>query len=130
MTRTPKVATSWPMMINFGLLAAFWGMLFWQLSYEWSRNEQYSYGLFVPFLGVYLLHLRWEDRPVPRPPAGRLSTLLPGLAIGLAVLALYPIKIIFEANADWRLNLWAQALMTFGLSMLSFRVMRGEEVHA
>jgi len=118
MTRTPKVATSWPMMINFGLLAAFWGMLFWQLSYEWSRNEQYSYGLFVPFLGVYLLHLRWEDRPVPRPPAGRLSTLLPGLAIGLAVLALYPIKIIFEANADWRLNLWAQALMTFGLSLL------------
>src|SRR5213595_3278749 len=44
-------------------IAALWFILFWQLSGEWSINEQYSYGWFVPFFALYLFWLRWEDRP-------------------------------------------------------------------
>jgi len=36
-------------------------MLCRQLSYEWSSNEQYSYGWFVPFFAGFLFWLSWED---------------------------------------------------------------------
>ena len=35
------------------------------LSAEWTYNEQYNYGWFVPFFALYLFWLRWEDRPQP-----------------------------------------------------------------
>src|SRR5205823_3058179 len=40
-----------------------WAVLFRHLSSEWSLNEQYSYGWFVPIFAAYLFWLRWEDRP-------------------------------------------------------------------
>lgn len=50
-------------LIFLGLL---WFVLCRHLSSEWSLNEQYSYGWFVPFFAAYLFWLRFEDRP----PAG------------------------------------------------------------
>src|SRR6478609_5832639 len=49
----------------FGGLALFalWFVLCRQLSGEWSGNEQYSYGWFVPFFAAFLFWLRWEERP-------------------------------------------------------------------
>ena len=44
-------------------LFALWFVLCRQLSGEWSVNEQYSYGWFVPFFAAFLFWLRWEDRP-------------------------------------------------------------------
>ena len=44
-------------------LALLWFILCRQLSNEWSANEQYSYGWFVPFFAAFLFWLRWEDRP-------------------------------------------------------------------
>src|SRR5436190_5828623 len=44
-------------------LAALWFVLCRHLSGEWSVNEQYSYGWFVPFFAAFLFWLRWEDRP-------------------------------------------------------------------
>ena len=41
-----------------------WFILCRQLSGEWSANEQYSYGWFVPFFAAFLLWLRWEQRPL------------------------------------------------------------------
>src|SRR5215212_9915565 len=49
-------------------LGALWFVLCRQLSGEWSLNEQYSYGWFVPFFAAYLFWLRWEDRPDRRGP--------------------------------------------------------------
>jgi Transmembrane exosortase (Exosortase_EpsH) len=44
-------------------LAALWFILCRHLSGEWSVNDQYNYGWFVPFFALYLFWLRWEDRP-------------------------------------------------------------------
>src|SRR5436190_17312359 len=45
------------------LLAALWVGLCRELSGEWSVNEQYNFGWFVPFFALYLFWLRWQDRP-------------------------------------------------------------------
>ncbi len=51
-------------MVALGLfLGALWFILCRQLSNEWSANEQYSYGWFVPFFAAFLFWLRWERRP-------------------------------------------------------------------
>ena len=42
---------------------ALWFVLCRDLSGEWSLNEQYNYGWFVPFFALYLFWLRWEARP-------------------------------------------------------------------
>lgn len=110
-------AIGWQPIVNVGLLVAFWGMLAWQLAYEWSRNGQYSYGLFVPFLALYLLHLRWEDHPEPRPSLRGNGWFLI-LALAVVVVLHYPLKIIFEANADWRLVIWGQALLVYAVTLL------------
>ncbi len=114
-TKAPTIA--WQPAVNLALLAAFWGMLAWQLAYEWSHNGQYSYGLFVPFLALYLLHLRWEDRPAPVAP-GKANGLVLLVILAAAAVVHYPMKIIFEANADWRLIIWMQALIVFGVTLL------------
>src|SRR3977135_1677674 len=44
-------------------LTALWFILCWHLSSEWSLNEQYNYGWFVPFFALFLFWLRWGDRP-------------------------------------------------------------------
>jgi len=46
--------------------ATLWLELWRQLSGEWSVNDQYSYGWFVPFFAVVLFWLRWEDAPKAR----------------------------------------------------------------
>ena len=46
-------------------LTALWFVLCRQLSGEWSVNEQYNYGWFVPLFALYLFWLRWQDRPAP-----------------------------------------------------------------
>ena len=45
------------------VLIGLWFVLCRQLSGEWSVNEQYSYGWFVPFFALFLFWLRWEGRP-------------------------------------------------------------------
>src|SRR5207244_3980145 len=44
-------------------IGALWFLLCRELSGEWSLNEQYNYGWFVPFFALYLFWLRWQDRP-------------------------------------------------------------------
>ena len=44
-------------------VAALWFVCCRYLSAEWTFNEQYNYGWFVPFFAAYLFWLRWEDRP-------------------------------------------------------------------
>jgi len=44
-------------------LAALWFGLCRELSGEWSVNEQYNFGWFVPFFALYLFWLCWQERP-------------------------------------------------------------------
>ena len=110
-------------------LLALWFVLCRHLSAEWSVNEQYSYGWFVPFFAVYLFWLRWEDRPAAgtgpaeRPTSNpeklsgqavqRPTSNWSGFAIGIAIIALLmllPIRLFEVGNPDWRPLAWAHTL--------------------
>src|SRR6266404_3848655 len=56
--------TRLPQIILIGLaFGALWFELCRTLASEWSLNEQYNFGWFVPFFAAYLFWLRWQDRP-------------------------------------------------------------------
>src|SRR5437763_6756175 len=90
--------------LSFLFLAALWFVLCRQLSGEWSVNEQYSYGWFVPFFALFLFWLRWEGRPEgggqKSEDGGQRAF---AIAIGLAALwLLLPVRLFEIANPDWR----------------------------
>ncbi len=68
----------------------------------------------MPLLSVSLLFRRWGLRPAPARPTSRRGALL--IAIGLLLLML-PLRIILEANPEWRLIYWIQGAQMVGLSL-------------
>lgn len=106
----PKL-TGW---INLAAPLMLWLLLWSELSAEWLLNDQYGYGLFVPLLGAYLLFRRWGDRPEPEPQGKAIGLWV--MLISLTIL-LTPFRIIYDANADWRVLTWIQALLTFVVSI-------------
>ena len=113
-------------------LAFLWWRLIDHLHVEWSVNPQYAYGWAVPFLCLYLL---WErlrrDHKTTRPrdhettrPAVLWSS---GPVVSLSLLALLyaPIRLVQEANPEWRLISWALALVVVGLTLLTLRTTLG-----
>jgi exosortase len=136
-------------------LALPWALLFWQLHYEWSVNPQYGFGWGIPLLAAYLFLKRWPHRPatddsiggpVPCPAASdNLLSLLPkptgagphfgpaserknfGNFLMLAGLlaALLPIRLVQEANPDWRLIDWLLALCVTGLGLSALAQLGG-----
>jgi exosortase len=101
-------------------LLALWFVLCRQLSGEWSVNEQYSYGWFVPFFAALLFWLRWEDRPEI---GGRKSDVGGeiGFAIGVAILALlvlFPVRLFEVANPDWRPLGWIHAAAVIAVTLV------------
>jgi exosortase len=91
-------------------------MLCRHLSGEWSVNEQYNYGWFVPFFALYLFWLRWEDRPEPSPPR---KTLLVWIFVGVpALLLLLPVRLFEIANPEWRPLAWIHTASVATLTLL------------
>jgi len=92
-------------------LAALWFVLCKELSGEWSVNEQYSFGWFVPFFALYLFWLRWQDRPEISGQRSEVSgQKLVALVIGIiALLLLLPVRLFEIANPEWRLLAWLHA---------------------
>jgi exosortase len=129
---------SWLPLVSVALaLGALWLICFRHLSAEWSYNEQYSYGWFVPFFALYLFWLRWEDAPALQPPEIRNqepevsgqrsevaavdlnrhhSTLIATFAIA-ALFLLLPIRLIEIANPDWRPISWIHTLAAVSLTL-------------
>jgi exosortase len=112
-------------------IGALWFILFWQLSNEWSVNEQYSYGWFVPFFALFLFWLRWEDRPDPEvrgqksevrsqrsEAANNRRALVASLIALPALLMLLPVRLFEIANPDWRLLDWLHAAAVTTLTLL------------
>src|SRR4051812_19202016 len=94
-----------------------WLWLFWHLQVEWSLNPQYNYGWAVPFLGALLFYFRWQTRPAPDVADRNNAMAGAGLAFVLALLV--PIRIVEEANPDWRLLSWVLAVCVVNFSLLS-----------
>jgi exosortase len=95
-----------------------WFWLFLHLHSEWTLNSQYNYGWAVPFLGLLLFYFRWQRRPAAQSPAaaGRQAALG---GMWLLLLLFFPIRIIEEANPDWRFLSWVLALSVVLFSLLS-----------
>lgn len=93
--------------------AVVWLELIARLRLEWSVNPQYGYGWVVPLLAAYIFWRHSETAPAPRRPAFRF---LPIVVIIGGALVLPPIRLIEEANPDWRLMSWAMALAVAGIT--------------
>jgi len=106
------------------LLAALWFLLCRELSGEWSVNEQYNYGWFVPFLVLFLFWLRWEDRPDPEVRSRRSETannrraLVAGLIAVSALLIILPLRLFEIGNPEWRPLGWIHAASVATLTLL------------
>ncbi len=85
-----------------GVVVLYWCQLFYQLQVEWSANDQYAYGWFVPLLAAVLLWRRWADRPAMDQPRGSRGFIVPVLLLIL----LLPVRLIHEANIGWRSAQW------------------------
>lgn len=105
-------------------LGFLWFQWFNHLRLEWSVNPQYAYGWAVPLLAAFLA---WsgrggttvtESQPRPIPVVGWL------FIAGLALLWL-PVRLVAEANPDWRLVSWALALIAVGLTLGALRLTLG-----
>jgi exosortase len=81
---------------------------------EWSLNPQYGYGWIVPFLALFLLWKRWGSRPPAAPPR---RLLVPAIIVGVCAFTLLPLRVIAEANPDWRLISWSLALDVILISL-------------
>ena len=102
-------------------LAALWLWLFFHLQVEWSLNPQYNYGWAVPFLALLMCWLRWQRRPQPD---GR-DHHMARWAAGVVLAVLFPIRVVEEANPDWRLLSWLLALCVVGFSLLTLKRVGG-----
>jgi len=102
------------------LLAALWVGLCRELSGEWSVNEQYNFGWFVPFFALYLFWLRWQDRP-PAQVSNRKSQIANSAAFAIVIVALlllFPVRLFEIANPEWRLLAWIHAGVVVTLTLL------------
>lgn len=84
---------------------------------EWTLNPQYEYGVLVPFLTVYLVYLRWDDRPLPGPPSSDRTGKALQVMVFACVLVLWPLKWLLGANPDWRPLLWVFGASCFVFSL-------------
>ncbi len=103
-------------------LVALWFGLCRELSGEWSVNEQYNFGWFVPFFALYLFWLRWQNRPEPEVRSQKSEVIGHWLVVfGIAVIALLlllPVRLFEIANPEWRLLAWIHAGVVVTLTLL------------
>jgi exosortase len=100
--------------------AALWFGLWRQLSSEWSVNDQYGYGWFVPFFAIVLFWLRREDAP-QESRKDKLESRKKTGAIAIAIVAmllLFPIRLFEIGNPDWRPLSWLHAICVVTITLI------------
>ena len=108
------------MLVSIPLIA--WAGLISKLTTDWSTNPQYEFGYFVPFFILYLLGRRWSSRPAVSP----LRPVVPAITIGLLIMfLLLPLRIVQEANPDWRPFNWFHASVVIAFSLVPIVVIGG-----
>ena len=122
---TPRTEETrrWRALLLFLTLGVLWFGLCRFLSNEWSNNEQYAYGWFVPFLALFLAWLNFETGNRRRETGDGRSEM--GVGIGgkvftlafLLLAALLPLRVFEIANPDWRPLGWIHALIVVGYTL-------------
>ncbi|MFL6513953.1 MAG: exosortase/archaeosortase family protein [Chthoniobacterales bacterium] len=107
--------------------AALFLLLIWievisQLRSEWSYNTQYRFGWSVPFLAVYLFWKRWLIRPVPGESRARNAIYL----LVLGAILIIPLRLVAEANPDWRLLSWSMAAIAVTATLILTYLIGGQ----
>lgn len=111
-------------------LALLWFFILRDLSLHWSANPHYQHAWAVPFLSAYLAWKAWKPAhitlasSIPDPigsgykhVAAQSSTLATTSVTLLAALWL-PVRLVGEANPDWRIVMWAMAIIAIGITLL------------
>ena len=122
-----------PRAVTLVFFVALWLFLCRHLSGEWSVNEQYNYGWFVPFFAILLFWLRLEDRAKlqikgqkselrAQSATFRISDfgfqILAAAAAVCCLLLLLPLRLFEIGNPDWRPLGWLHAAVTVILTLL------------
>jgi exosortase len=121
----------------WGLLSVvfLWFILINQLRLQWAANAQYSYGWVMPLLCLGLASRCWvEERRCQqsagfqsepsrqvstfRPTAISFDRRLPWL-FAFCALVLFPLRLVLEANPDWRTLNWLLACDIVALTLLA-----------
>ena len=120
--RKSKIKTWTALLIAAAPVVFLWQRLIRHLSIEWTLNPRYGYGWAVPVLCGYLV---WRDlaghRRDGRNGGGTLADLLNRRSVLAGVILAFgygPLRLIQEANPDWRLVSWGLALDVLGLTLL------------
>jgi len=107
----PKWASPWA----WAVAALCWVTLWNAVRIDWETNPQYAFGWSTPFIAFCFFLVRWSCRPVPQPLSlGTRAWICAGLA-GLFFLHL-PVRLVEEANAEWRLLYWIRCAQCIGVS--------------
>ena len=106
-----KLLSGWSLAIF--ALALCWLSFFNSLRSEWQVNAQYNYGYVVPLLGLALFWRRWPDRPAARRGNPRFVAMLAAASLAL----LLPLRVVLEANPEWRLVFWLQGCLVLALTL-------------
>ena len=103
------------------LVAGYWLWMIWACSGEWSNNQDYNYGWFVPPLGLYFWWKRHE-RPraavtsdewqVTGSPGSR-GCRLAWVVVLVSLLLIFPIELVRQTPIHWRPVLWSIGLIAF-----------------
>jgi exosortase len=111
-----------PLALSFLFIAALWLALWRQLSGEWSVNEQYNFGWFVPFFALYSFWVRWQDRPARevrgQKSEARSRTLIAAAIAIISLLLLFPVRLFEIANPEWRPLAWLHTIAVVTLTLL------------
>jgi exosortase len=117
-----KVSSCLTLLLWIAPLLFLWQKLIRDLSFDWSINPQYSFGWAVPVLCVYLAcqGLNGIRMQTAQPSQVLRTPQVKAVSLGIVLAAVYaPIRLIQEANPDWRLVTWSLAIETIGLTLVT-----------
>jgi exosortase len=95
-------ASHYPRWLGLTVVVVGWLMAIRQLAPEWEINPQYQYGWFVPLLALGLWWQRWPHRPLLQNSSASSFSLWWSLGLGTVFILAWPVRLVQEANPEWR----------------------------
>jgi exosortase len=95
-------------------LGACWLLFFDELRGEWQTNAQYSFAYVMPMLTAVLVWRRWLERPETS--IHKSASLVCLISAALLLLQL-PLRLVVQANPEWRMIYWLHGFQAIGLTL-------------